>query len=105
MAEGTPGTAADIGAAILQGVELLQQQAVEVPSFSLADIESTSRDAVVGTGERHGPQFEWVSATALPQLRGTNLAVEARQSSLRGGATLQAQWARRGASPRETGRR
>ena len=40
MAGGALATATEIGAATLQGVELLQQQAVEAQVFWLKDIES-----------------------------------------------------------------
>ena len=60
-----PATAADIGAAILHGMELLQQHAVEAPTFSLKDVESIYREGIRAVKSRAHPNRviqQWMDA-------------------------------------------
>ena len=76
-----PATAADISAAILQGVELLQQHAVEAPIFALKDTESIYREGIRAVKSRaHANRviLQWMDAVAglpAPKLADVERAV------------------------------
>ena len=62
-----PATAADIGAAILQGVQLLQQHSVEAPTFLLKDARDVYKEGVRAVKSRAPPARvvqQWVDAVS-----------------------------------------
>ena len=71
MADGAPAaapaTAADIGAAILHGVELLQQQAVEAPTFSVKTVDDVYKEGIRAVKSRAPAariNQQWMDAVA-----------------------------------------
>ena len=62
-----PATVADIGAAILQGVQLLQQHSVEAPTFVLKDARDVYKEGVRAVKSRAPPARviqQWMDAVS-----------------------------------------